>query len=185
MHISHLTRIAVNLSLIVALAFQPVAVCLASVDCAADCTRIRSDAASECGCCQVELADNHCCCGVGKSQYQQAAHSGSGCCSKPNEASTQSEAPRAVAPSRVKNALARAYDSVVRSVCLCEQKAPPVSDSSPRRSTLENRDNLLLAWTNLDQRGCVSAEQNLAAQLGPRFSVSSHHSQRMLCIWRL
>jgi len=183
MHISHLTRFAVNLSLIVSLAFQPVAACLASVDCASDCTRSRSHPSHACGCCQADRADSSCCCGVERSQSKAIAQRGSTCCGKADDSSTPTGMLTADASSRLNAVFAREQASALRTVCLCEQDASPFGDSSPRRNTVENRESVLLAWINFDER--ARGQRVPASQFGPRLPVSSHHSQLMLCIWRL
>jgi len=176
MYISHLTRIAFNLSLIVAMAFQPVAVCLASVDCTGGC----SQASPACGCCHAGRSGNRCCCGVGKSQ--SSAQGGSLCCGKADDASVPIETPGADGSSQVNPLLVSADESAARSVCLCEQDASPFGDSGPRRGTIDNRDTVLLAWTALDFSGGKGVP---TAPYGPALPVPSHHSQLMLCIWRL
>lgn len=177
----HLTHIAVNLSLIVALAIQPVAVCLANVDGGSDCSETGTVMCQGCGCCEVDRADDRCCCCSSAVEPEAKEEVEPSCCSGKHDAadesevSTEQESPPSIVP----------IDAGVRSICLCEQQSQPLSDSSPRRTTSENRDVVSLESPDLD--GCGWSSENLIAK-GRAESASaarSHFSQVVLCIWRL
>ena len=76
-------------------------------------------------------------------------------------------------------------ESGLRSICLCEQDSQPLSDSSPRRPTSEQRDTLSLApgdiYSSVWGRDRLLAASQYATSVPPKL----HFSQVMLCIWRL
>jgi hypothetical protein len=182
---SHVTHIAVNLSLIVALALQPVAVCMANVDCAADCPTASAFKCQGCGCCQVERADDRCCCGAG--QGKNDSQTDTGCRGHASDAAPADETDTAAAANSlsVTTLVAIAEDRSLRSICLCEQGALPLSDSSPRRPTSENRNTVLTVWTDIADWGCRAGTQAAAMRFADGLPLPSHHFQVMLCIWRL
>ena len=177
----HLTHIAVNLSLIVALAIQPVAVCLANVGGGSGCSETGTVMCQGCGCCEVDRADDRCCCCGGPAESAEKEEVEASCCSeKQNDHDKKKSSSEQRSVSSMET-----VDAGVRSICLCEQQSQPLSDSSPRRTTSENRDLVSLESTDLD--GCGWNFENLVAK-GQTESVPaarSHFAQVVLCIWRL
>jgi hypothetical protein len=177
----HLTRIAVNLLLIVALAIQPVAVCLADVGGGSGCSETGTVTCQGCGCCEVERADDRCCCCSGAAEPEAKEEVEPSCCSgthhaaDESEVSTGQESAPSIAP----------IDTGVRSTCLCQQESQPLSDSSPRRPTNENRDLVSLDSSDRDESGWNS-EHLIAKRLAEAEPAApSRFAQVMLCIWRL
>jgi hypothetical protein len=182
----HLTHIAVNLLLIVALAIQPVAVCLANVDCAVGCSNGTAFACQGCGCCEVERANDRCCCCSGPTRIENEENPEEGCCSSKHRADAKSESSTEDTDEKSAIGIASVEDAAgVRSICLCEQDSQPLSDSTPRRPVSENRDTLSLESHDLDE-GVWNCGQLLATtQYGEDVPVSVRFSQVILCIWRL
>ena len=178
----HLTRIAVTLLLIVALAIQPVAVCLANVECGGGCSEAATFTCQGCGCCEVERADDRCCCCSGSGQEAPEETTEPSCCSgkhkEPQANDSRGNADEASATSIAP------VEPGLRSICLCEQGSTPLSDSSPRQPTSENRDSLSPA-SDLDDtawgRDRLLAASHYAAGVPP----THRFSQVVLCIWRL
>lgn len=171
----HLTHIAVNLSLIVALAIQPVAVCLASVDGASGCSNAPLSEPA-CGCCDPdETNDCDCCCSHAV-ESKRSTTPPSGSCGHA-DANLAAPTPNA--------GLAVAVDARFRSVCLCEQEAPPLSDSSPRRRGSETRDTFVLVSTVAEPGPSDHAQRDAFTMRGTGPSLPVHFTQIMLCIWRL
>lgn len=173
----HLTRIAVILLLIVAVAIQPVAVCLANVG-GAGCSLSGTLMGPGCGCCVVESAVDRscCCCGAAKAEERRKIEPS--CCSGKHDAVDESE----VSTGQESAASISPVDTGVRLICLCEQQPQPLSDSSPRRPTSENRDLVSLESNDLGESGwhLIARWQAESAPVAP-----SHFAQVMLCIWRL
>ena len=135
----HVTRIAVTALLIVALAIQPVAVCLASVECYRGCSDSAALPSQDCRCFEVAHSDDRCCCSA-PSENVEAEATESSCCS-----SKHMESEPAGSPSDADDATSTApVTSGLRSTCLCEQASQPISDSSPRRPSSQHRDTLSL-----------------------------------------
>ncbi len=178
----HLTHIAVTLLLIVSLAVQPLAVCLAGVACASGCSEPPAFSCPGCGCCDVEGAGDRCCCCSGSAQTAPAETAEPSCCSRKHREPQASDSSR-----NADEASATSITPVepgLRSNCLCEQAPPPLSDSSPRQTTSESRDTLALA-SDLDD--AVLGRERLLAASHYVTSVPPTHrfSQVVLCIWRL
>jgi hypothetical protein len=178
MRIFRPTHIAVNLLLIVALAIQPVAVCLAGVVGGPACSEPGRFTCQGCGCCEVERPDGRCCCCSGPADAEEVEAS---CCSSNHDSAENSEA----SPEQQTASSIAPGDAGVRSICLCEQRSPPLSDSSPRRPTTEDRDVVSLESIDLHgyawNSGRLVAKRQATAPLVP----PSHFAQVMLCIWRL
>ena len=183
----HITRIAVIPLLIVALAIQPVAVCLANVGGGSGCSRTTGTVTTGtvmcqgCGCCEVERAADRCCCCSAESKSYAKEEVETSCCSSKHDpaqrsgSSSEQQSVSSIAP----------IDAGVRSICLCEQQPQPLSDSSPRRSTGENRDLVSFELSHIGESRW-SADRLIAT--GPAESATaapSHFAQVMLCIWRL
>ncbi len=76
-------------------------------------------------------------------------------------------------------------ESGVQSVCLCEQDSQPLSDSSPRRPVNESRTSLAIGNVGpvgADGDGRLSLS---TARDGTDIPTLAHFSQIVLCIWRL
>ena len=181
----HLTRIAVNLSLIVALAIQPLATCAVTAECSVRCSASDTVICPGCGCCEVEDANDQCCCCTGTAEG--AAEQS--CCSHDEMAdadvfgppSADSETPEP--PCELSDS--DDSQSSVQSLCLCEQNSQPLSDSSPRRPVSEIRTSFAIAHI-----GPVGADRDhrlsiATARGGTNAIEIAHFSQIVLCIWRL
>ena len=179
----HLTRIAVTLLLIVALAIQPVAVCLANVECAEGCSDPVTLTCQGCGCCEVERADDRCCCCGGTTDEVEVETTEPSCCSSKHQDSGASDSfndadetsATAIAP----------IESGFRSICLCEQDSQPLSDSSPRRPSSEHRDTFSLATSDIEDSVWGCDHLLAASQYATSVPPTHRFSQVMLCIWRL
>jgi hypothetical protein len=185
----HLTRIAVKLSLIVSLAFQPVVACAVSASFASGCCSTSAFTCEGCGCCEVAYADDRCCCCSGPTGQAMEETAAAGCCSGSDEAFVDSQ--RSISGSDQVPAKASVTAAVitaefgVRSICLCEQEPQPLSDSTPRRPVSENRDNLSVGSADLDEGTCDKGNLLAATQYSADISVPEHFSQVVLGIWRL
>lgn len=181
----HLTRIAVNLLLIVALAIQPVAVCLGNVvGGVAGCSQAGAFTCQGCGCCQVDDADDRCCCCSGPVEEEVDQATESSCCSGSHIASEESES----SPENVDDGGVTAIGPIetgVRTICLCNRAPQPLSDSSPRRATSDDRDSLSVGSTALDANVWDSGPLLATTHDRANLPVTLHFSQSMLCIWRL
>ena len=190
-----LTHIAVNLSLIVAMAIQPVAACMVSVDRSASCSERDNFMCPGCGCCEVEQADDRCgCCAqapdeLGTANDAEQEASEPSCCSHDESANTESsnvssdEFDTTAAAS--KRSEPAESESGVRSVCCCMQSSQPLSDSSPRRPVSENRTSLVVGYV-----GAVGADADEQQLRPPACNATDiralpHFSQILFCIWRL
>jgi hypothetical protein len=178
----HLTHITVNLLLIVALAIQPVAVCMANVECAAGYTDT-TFTCQGCGCCEVERADDRCCCCSGSAEPHPEETLEPSCCRSKHKAP---ESPTEDVDEKSEAAI----DSVdgaagVRSICLCGRDSKPFNDSAPRRIANENRETLSLGSHNLDEDVCNRRHLLVASKYAADVPVPMHFSQVILCIWRL
>jgi len=152
----HLTHIAVNLLLIVTLAIQPLAVCMANVVCSAGCSDA-SLSCQGCGCCEVERAGDRCCCCSGPAEPNQEETLEASCCSSTG----------------------------VRSICFCACDSQPLSDSAPRRIANENRETLSLGSRSLDEGLRDRRHLLVASEYAVDMPVPLRFSQVILCIWRL
>jgi len=168
--VSHfrLIRTVANLLLIVTMMIQPLVVCASesrratkafcSVTSTTD-TSTTSVTCAGCDSCQVDEPDDLC-----------------GCCSK----STSEE-------SCCSDATADSDDSSghVHSTCVCNQHVPPLGDSSPKRPTNENRDQVLTdsTFANVDQDDLRDGRDRMV--IGRSAPTRLRFSQRMLCVWRL
>ena len=76
-----LTRTALNLLLIVALAIQPVAACAVTADCSVRCSESDTFMCPGCGCCEVEQANDRCCCCSGTAKVTETKSAKPSCCS--------------------------------------------------------------------------------------------------------
>jgi hypothetical protein len=181
-----ITRAAVNLLLIVALAIQPVAVCMANVDCVAVCSNTTTFICQGCRCCEVEQSDDRCCCCSGPAQAEKDHKAEASCCSSEHDSSAKRDPSTADLDEAPAAAIAPGENTAgIRSICWCEQDSQPLSDSSPRRPTSENRDSLSLESSDLDE-GAWNRKQLLAAtQYGAEVLVPTRFSQVILCVWRL
>jgi hypothetical protein len=178
----HLTHIAVNLLLIVALAIQPVAVCMANVECATGCSDT-TFTCHACGCCEVEQVDDRCSCCSGPAEPNPEEPLEASCCSSQHNAAETTT-------KDVDEESEVAIDSVecaagVRSICLCGLDSQPLSDSAPRRIANENRETLSLGSHNLDEDVCNRRHLLVASKYAADVPVPMHFSQVILCIWRL
>ncbi len=168
-------QIAVTLSLIVALTFQPVALCLANAGGTGSCSA-KSLASDTCGCSEVKHAAKDCCC-CGNAEV---AVEKPDCCGRKNDESRSSadDAGQKLATSIIP------VESGLRTVCLCEQKSQPLRDPSPRRPNNDHRDTI--APPTSDIGGNSGRDSALAAsRYAPDIPPEHRFSQVLLCIWRL
>lgn len=180
-----LTHIAVNLSLIVAMMVQPVAVCFASAGGVSSCTNSQHDSFTcpGCGCCEVETASDRCCCCAGSAKTEPNAPVKSSCCSSKHESETADvEATTDTKPSK---SVITPAKSGVKSICLCEQRSQPLPDPSPRRTSSDSRDIISLDVLDFDQNAWDGNASSLVSKHCACTAFSPHYSQIVLCIWRL
>ena len=189
-----LTRIALNLLLIVSLAIQPVAACAFTADCAVRCSGSDTVMCPGCGCCEVEGANDRCCCcsGTAKSSDTEAAKPS--CCSHKESAvedvfgepSADLETPEPTCKlSDSKDLEAIDSEATVQSVCLCEQNSQPLSDTSPRRPVNESRVSLAIGCADQVGDECDGRLSHSVARNSTDVPTLAHFSQIVLCIWRL
>ena len=175
----HLTRIAVIPLLIVAVAIQPMAVCLANVGGKSACSQPGTFTCQGCGCCEVERLNERCSCCSGPTEADADKEVDANCCGEKQDTSDQSK------DSSEQESSISQIDIGLQSICLCEQNSQPLSDSSPRRPTCENRDIVSLESNALNgsawNAGHLTGTSQFASPLPPAF----HFAQIMLCIWRL
>ena len=176
MHNSRFTPIAVSLSLIVAMALQPIAVCCASRDCSSGCTAAADIPTETCNCCCVHRVNSEPrkatspCCGVDQTV---ADRNGSNSREMSDEsAAVESVALESVAPE-------------VRRVCLCDQNPQPISDSSTGRITGKLSVSFSMLPIDSDGSGLRNRARLMTAKTVDRFQGRSHPSQVDLSVWRL
>jgi hypothetical protein len=180
------THVAVNLLLIVALAIQPLAECLANVDCSGVDSLTTTFTCQGCGCCEVEHAADRCCCCSGPTQSEVEETVATGCCRSKHKADAKSESSSEELDDEPAEMIAGvAADSGLRSVCLCGRDSQPLSDSSPPRPTSENRDRLALGASVLDKSRWNLGPSLATSQYAADLSVPQCFSQVILCVWRL
>ncbi len=180
----HPTAIAVHFLLIVVLAIQPWAVCMAKVDRASGCASTSSFTCQGCGCCEVQRAADRCCCCSGPIEVKTQEKAEASCCSRKHEAFTDSEPWDEYLDSAVATTIVP-EDGGVRSICLCSPADHPLGDSSPRRPARDNRDRIALGSTDLDQGVWNRGRLLAATQYFADLPVPERFSQVVLCIWRL
>jgi hypothetical protein len=181
----HLTHIAVNLLLIVVMAIQPIAVCLAGVSCAGGGSSVTSSACQGCGCCEVERVGDRCsCCSRPHPREIQDPANG-GCCRSDHESTSTSDSNAECRDKAVPGTM-DAVESRFHSVCMCGRESQPLSDPIPSRNSSETRDNLSIQaasdFNQLDSGSdhlLATTERSAGALLVPRFS------QVVFCVWRL
>lgn len=178
-----ITRTALNLFLIVALAIQPVAPCLASLDRGACCRASRSAVTNGCQCCLGETAiERGCCCGK---QVEEATATPS-CCSGNDHSSTVSATIQGTASSDSEHELVAVDRSEeFRSICLCGRHAPPLKDSSPRSRSNEHRPPAVDVISGQHDAGFGATRLAFASFGESAPAARAHFSQVHLCIWRL
>ena len=187
-----LTRIALNLSLIVALAIQPVAACAVTADCSVRCSESDTVMCPGCGCCEVEKVNDRCCCCSGTAEPAEKKAAKPSCCSH-DESSDLSDLdvfspPRAdleTPEPACELSDSDESETTLQSLCLCEQNSQPLSDSSPTRPVNESRASLAIRFS-----GPVGADSDSRLSLsiardGKDVPALAHFSQILLCIWRL
>jgi hypothetical protein len=171
-------QIAVNLLLIVVLAIQPVANCMASGSVGRDCGNGESSGSSSCGCCQaggLEEGRSCCCCAPAAEGNAQDA-----CCSSHEESSANGLS-KAAEEASVMQVVSETF---IPQPCLCGNRFPPLSDSSPRYPTCDHRDSLSVSIH-------IDWSDDESHRLRTKFWSSTHPpstnrlSQMVLCIWRL
>ena len=197
MQLFRITRSAVIPLLIVALAIQPVALCLADRGAQAACLKVTSSVNANsaesssadpssatcqgCGRCNVERPAERCCCCNSEPESAAKEEVGTSCCSE-EHAPAES---RSSSPERQSASTPASVDAAVRSIFLCGQRSQPLSDSSPRCPTSENRDHAACDSTVIDES---QWDADGLMPIGPTelaTAVSSDFAQVMLCIWRL
>jgi len=163
--VSHfrLIRIVANLLLIVTMMIQPLVACASVSRCAvkSSCS-FRSDTnitCSGCDSCQVNGLDDLCCC-------CNDSQSGASCCSLSTSSTDDSNVE-------------------LHSACGCSQSLPPLGESSPKKPTNENRDQILPASEFANVAGADDRYPRDLIAVGQSATTLLHFSQRMLCIWRL
>lgn len=180
------THLAVNLMLIVALAIQPVAVCLAGVDCSAVGSLTSTFRCQGCGCCQVEHAADRCCCCCRPIQSEVDVTVETGCCSIRHQADAKvARSSESLHDQPAELIAGVTADSGLRSVCLCGRDSQPLGDSAPPRPTSENRDRLALG-ASVPEKSIWNLGRLLAiSQYAADSSVPQCCSSVILCVWRL
>ncbi len=184
-----LTRIALNLSLIVAVAIQPVAACAAVAVCSVRCSASDTRMCLGCGCCEVERANDHCCCCFSTADVEEKERFEPSCCSHDELTDAEvfdfqcSDLERSNTACKLSDAAES--ETTIQSLCLCEQNSQPLSDSSPTRPVNESRASLAMGFAGpvgADRDGRLSPA---LARDGTDIAELAHFSQIVLCIWRL
>lgn len=178
-------HIAVNLCLIVAMTIQPVTACLVGAGEASGCAAIEqgSFTCGGCGCCQVETESDRCCCCASAEKAKPKAPAKHSCCSSSDEAQPESKVTGQPTNPDVESI--EPFEGEIRSVCLCEQSSQPLPDPSPRRSSSENRDTLSVQLADVCGSSWDALRTLASSQQRECGTLSRHHSQVVLCIWRL
>ncbi len=185
----HLARIAVNLSLIVALAIQPVAACAVAADCSLKCSASDILLCPGCGCCEVEQANDRCCCCSGTAKVVEEEAAKPSCCSRDESADAEvfdaSSSDLDTLSTACKLSEPDESELGLQSVCLCDQSSQPLNDPSPPRPANESRTGLAIGYA-----GPVAADfddqlSRTAALDATGAPALAHFTQIVLCIWRL
>lgn len=194
------TRIAVTLTLIVAITIQPSMAFALGKDCAAGCDS--QFACPGCGGCQVDSAVERCGCCRGQSDIKSAEESTHCCGHKSAESHCTSSAPdeRSIAdaqtsagPTAEKSSSHWAaerlriasYTRAVESVCHCLHSPETPCVPVPRSSASEARDlasfcvGFSVVADSKKQRPCQCA---FVDNLSP---ANFHFAQIELCVWRI
>ena len=169
------TQIAVNLLLIVVLAMQPVASCMAGGSVGQDCG---SGESTGCGCCQTggsEDLRSCCCCATTADENVQDS-----CCSSHEDSSANDLSQAAEEAS----AMQVVSETFVPQPCVCGNRIPPLSDSSPRHPTCDHRDSLSVS-IHIDWGDDESHRLRTEFWLSTHPPSTNRLSQMVLCIWRL
>ncbi len=172
------TQIAVNLLLIVVLAIQPIAICMAGGSSGSGCTSGVISDSSGCGCCAAGGSEEGGCCCCNSVSEEIAQDS---CCGAREESSATSHL-----DSGEETSTAFVVSEVLtqRSICLCGHDSPPLSNSSTRYPASDHRDSLSnpihLSWVV-----CESHRLRTGFQSSTNALPTNRFSQVVLCIWRL
>lgn len=172
------TQIAVNLLLIVVLAIQPVASCMASGSVGRDCGSGEISGDSGCGCCQAGGSGDlrSCCCRASAAEENTQ----DSCCSSHEDSLLNGLSKAAEETS----ALQVVSETFTPQPCLCGNRFPPLSDSSPRYPTCDHRDSLSVS-IHIDW-GDYESHRLRKKSWSSTFPPSTNRlSQMVLCIWRL
>lgn len=200
-----LSRIAVNLLLIVVMAIQPVAVCWAQGSCGDGVTR--SHGVQGCACCG-DKDTSDCCCqakpagdpaesnaesNAEGARAQDSRKQGSrtpGCCvinqgGQGNARPVEDKRDTDLVENVLATTVAVNGDARLRAICLCGIESHPLSDTMPRRGTNNVQDSSALIAFDLDE-----SLSDRRRPLSTRFEevravVPAHFSQLHLCVWRL
>lgn len=149
-------RTAITLALTITMMIQPMVVTAIGASCGQkDC--VESLICQGCGCCEVAMADDKCC-----------------CCSRPDESPTEPQESDASSPTLTS----------INGVCLCGLTVPPMDRGSERTAEpIEVRQVEFLPLVSpkdddrsLRDRQWVTTSESI---LNPRFS------QLFLCVWRI
>ncbi len=191
LHHFPLTRLLLNLCLVVVMAIQPVAFATAQGSCGdtqSDCKEFKC---SSCQCCDVLGEQELCgCCGG-------ASDSDACCGGSQHQVESQSDEP-VVDPtfgeiSPVVPVANRQYHSSIAEVghvqvtgCRCGVRSEPAAPAPVRIPVEELRETVLIAFlsdSDLAGQSIVGAPRScLGSGIG---SLAPHFSQRNLCVWRL
>ena len=183
-----LTRIALNLSLIVALSIQPVAVDAVTADCSRRCRVSDALTCQGCRCCQVKEVTDRCGCCSSTAQSADPNAGKPSCCSQ----SEPADQILFVARCGDLDDSDPAYDgsdpdelkATRRSLCLCGKDSQPWSDSSSSSSATELRASLAIGFASSRAADCDS-RVSLSIARAEMVPALAHFSQIVLCIWRL
>lgn len=169
------TQIAVNLLLIVVLAIQPVASCMASGSGGGDCG---SGESSGCGCYQADGSEDgrSCCCRASAAE-ENAQDS---CCSSHKNSSVNGLS-KAAEETSARQVVSETFTP---HPCLCGNRFPPLSDSSPGYPTCDHRDSLTVS-IHIDWGDDESYRLRTKFWSSTYPPSTNRFSQMVLCIWRL
>ncbi len=187
-----LTRIALNLLLIVALAIQPVAVCAVTADCSVRYSESDTVMCPGCDCCEVEEVNDRCCCCSGTAEAAEKRAARPSCCGHDESPDLSDldvfgspradlETPESVCELSDSDEL----ETTLQSHCFCEQNSQPLSDSSPTRPVNESRASLAIGFDGLIGDDSDSRLSLSIAREGTDVPVLAHFSQIVFCVWRL
>ena len=184
-----LTRIALNLSLIVALALQPMATYGTMAGCWAKCSASDALMCPGCGCCEVQDRNDRCCCCRDTDNAAEKEAAKPSCCSHDESSDSDvSDAPSADSQKHqhvCELSDSKASELGVRSVCACEQNPQPLSESSPTSPVKESRTSQGVGYVGM--KGSENGGWLSLSTVRDRTDVSAlaHFSQIVFCIWRL
>ena len=166
---SRLIRTLVNLSLIVVMTIHPMVALALTQRCGTQACCVANS--------QTHLASPQCkCC-----QAKQPAVSASCCIAK----APPNPDPPCCRERQMGSSDADLHGGEVRSLCRCAEIAPPLSDSSPKRPTSENRAAVAIGPAPLP------ADEDRLHTNRSRFAMCAstlrltHFSQLLFCSWRL